>query len=309
MIKRKTILVSLLVYALLSFACIYIVIPEDLATPEADVSSESRIWSALVTGVSTNSEGDLHVDITIRNDTGDWSTMQAVSDKLALLIAEDGKTTQCSEIFINTGGHRLAPGFQMRGYTTGKKTDLKTQLLYIECNGATSAPGARLKFDYVSYGGDLDYYEPELNEIEGTIELNLDEVVSDLKYPIATPIESLIHKKDETFLALSDNQVSLLDISRTDEGFDFLWQNFNPTKFALKTHIGTPPVIGNDGIIYGYYESMDIAPIPLTPANEKMEWSTSVAVPTEVNGLYILLSVESKKPRTYANYVVDISDK
>jgi hypothetical protein len=68
-------------------------------------------------------------------------------------------------------------------------------------------------------------------------------------------------------------------------------------------------VIGSDGIIYGYYESLDIAEIPLTPPGENAQWTTAVAVPADVKGFYILLSVESNKPRTYINYVIDISDK
>jgi hypothetical protein len=103
--------------------------------------------------------------------------------------------------------------------------------------------------------------------------------------------------------------VTLLEAQRTESGFQFTWQNFNPTKFALKTHIGTPPVIGADGIIYGVYETLDIAPVPITPAGENMHWTTDVTVPQEVTGFYILVSVESKKPRTYLNYVIDISGK
>jgi hypothetical protein len=40
-----------------------------------------------------------------------------------------------------------------------------------------------------------------------------------------------------------------------------------------------------------------------------MEWSTEVAVPQDVKGMYILLGVESKSPRNYSFYVIDISDK
>jgi hypothetical protein len=98
-------------------------------------------------------------------------------------------------------------------------------------------------------------------------------------------------------------------VERSDAGVQFTWENFNPTKFPLKTHIGIPPVIGSDGIIYGLYETLDIAPIPITPANEKVEWTTEVSVPQDVKGLYILLSVESKKPRTYVNYALDITDR
>jgi len=68
-------------------------------------------------------------------------------------------------------------------------------------------------------------------------------------------------------------------------------------------------VIGSDGILYGVYESLDIAPIPITPPKGSMEWSTEVKAPKDVKGFYILLSVETNKPRTYKSYVLDITDK
>ena len=49
-------------------------------------------------------------------------------------------------------------------------------------------------------------------------------------------------------------------------------------------HIGNPPVIGNDGIIYGYYESPDLATVPMTPAGEKVEWTTTTAVVRPTGG-------------------------
>jgi hypothetical protein len=130
-----------------------------------------------------------------------------------------------------------------------------------------------------------------------------------LTYPIASPVDGLIQDPGVGIPALSENIVTLLDVQRTDAGFQFKWQNFNPSKFALKTHIGTPPVIGADGIIYGVYETLDMASVPITPAKENMEWTTEVAAPQDVKSFYILLSVESKKPRTYLNYAINISDK
>ncbi len=307
---RKVLIPALLVYIFFSLACVYIVLPEGLETPEVVVEgAELKEWNAIVTNVGKSDAGDLHVDITIRNDTGDWSTMQAVADKPAVLATSDGKTTNCDTVFVGTGGHRLAPGFQMRGYTAGKEGELETQLIYVECKGAESAPGSKLSIEYVSYNGELDDYEPELNKAEGTLELNLDEVVTDLTYPIASAVEGLIQDKGISITGLSDNVVTLLDSVRTDTGFQFNWQNFNPTNFPLKTHIGTPPVIGSDGIIYGLYESLDIVPIPITLSKENMEWSTEVAVPQDVTGFYMLLGVESKGPRNYVFYVLDISDQ
>lgn len=305
---RKALFPALLVYAFISFACIYIVFPEGLEAPEIEEGAEFKVWNAVVTNVSASDAGDLHIDLTLRNDTGEWSTMQAVADKPAVFTASDGKTTNCDTVFVGTGGHRLAPGFQMRGYTVQNEDQLETQLLYVECKDAVS-PGSKLSMEYVSFSGDLDDYAPELNKTEGTLEINLDEVVADLTYPIASAVDGLIQEPGISITGLSDNVVTLLDVQRTDTGFQFNWQNFNPTKFPLKTHIGTPPVIGSDGILYGLYESLDIVPIPLTPSKEKMEWTTEVAVPQDVKGFYILLGVESKGPRKYVFYVFDISDK
>jgi hypothetical protein len=306
---RRMLIPALLIYTFFTFACVYVVLPEGLEVADLVEGSEFKVWNAVVTNVGKSDAGDLHVDITIRNDTGDWSTMQAVEDQPAVLTTGDGKTVNCDTVFVGTGGHRLAPGFQMRGYTVLKDGKPETQLLYVECKGATADAGSKLSIDYVSFSGDLYDYEPEANKAEGVLELNLDEVVTDLAYPVAVPVDGLIQDTGINITALSDNVVNLLDAQRTDTGFQFSWQNFNPTKFPLKTHIGTPPVIGSDGVIYGVYESLDIVPIPITPANEKMEWSTEVAVPQDVTGTYILLGVESKSPRNYSFYVLDISDK
>src|SRR5687768_14683601 len=169
---RKMLIPALLVCVFFSFACVYIVLPEGLEAVELVEGSELRVWNAVVTNVGKSDTGDLHIDITIRNDTGDWSTMQAVADKPAVLTTSDGKTINCETVFVGTGGHRLAPGFQMRGYTAGKKVELETQLLYIECQDAVAAPGSKLSLEYVSFSGDLDDYDPELNKAEGALELN-----------------------------------------------------------------------------------------------------------------------------------------
>jgi hypothetical protein len=308
MMNGKKLLTLILLFCILYLsACKYIVLPEGLE--EFENAPGSGTWSAVVTNVGTSEAGDLHVDIAIRNDMGDWSTMQSVPDKPALLRTSDGKTTSCETVFIGTGEHRLAPGFQARGFTVDEEGELKTQTLYVECKGATAAAGSTLSIDYMSYTGILDDYDAEANKTEGVLELNLDEVATDITYPVATPVDGLILPVGESITGLSDNEVTLLDAQRTDAGFQFTWQNFNPTKFPLKTHIGTPPVIGSDGIIYGIYERLDIAPIPITPASEKVEWTTEVQVPRDVKGFYILLSVESNKPRTYINYALDITDR
>jgi len=306
--KAKKIQIAvLLASAIFIPACAYIVLPEGLINQE--IADGSEFWSGEVTNVGNSEAGDLHIDLAVRNDSGDWSTMQALPGKPAVLRNSDGSTVNCDTVYVSTGGHRFAPGFQMRGYTTDENGEIMTQLLYVECAGAEANPGSMLSIDYESFSGELDDYAPEANRTQGKIELNLDEIATDLIYPVAHDVDGLIKDSGVSITALSDNVISLQEVQRMDDGLQFTWQNFNPTNFALKTHIGTPPVIGSDGIIYGPYETLDMVPVPLTPANEGMEWTTEVAVPEDITGFYILLSVESKKPRTYLNYVIDITDQ
>jgi hypothetical protein len=296
----------ILACALLLSACDYIVLPEDLDDPS---SATSKGWSAVATNVSESSAGALHIDLTIRNETGDWSAMKAAADKPAVLTAGDGKTTKCDTVFVSTGGHRLAPGFQMRGYLTGTKAAPQTQLIYVECQDAAATSGSRLAIDYSYVTGEYNYYFQEENKVDSTLEVNLDQVVADVKYPIAESIEGLIQKPGAEMTAINDVVLTLAEVARTDNGFQFKWQTANPGEYPSYVHIGIPPVIGADGILYGLYESPDIASVPITGAGSTAEWTTDVAVPKEINGLYILLSVESKKQRLFVNYAVDITDQ
>lgn len=308
MMKDKAIwLMVLIILSFFVYSCAYIVLPEGVEIQE--ITDEEKSWQGVATDIGTSETGDVRIEITIQNFTDEWSTMQAVENKPAVLKTGDGKSFNCGIVMVGTGGHRFAPGFQMRGYSTGDIEEPEIQLLYVECADAEVTSGSSLTISYNSYQGELDDYEPEKNKIEGAIEINLDEVVTELTYPVLSPIENLIQEPSVSITALSNNVVRLLNAERTDTGFLFTWENYNPTKFALKTHIGTPPVIGEDGIIYGVYETLDMAPVPLTPADEKIEWTTEVKVPRDVAGCFILLSVESKKPRTYLNYALDITDK
>jgi hypothetical protein len=301
--STKKALIPVLVCALLSFACRYIVLPEDVG----GLSAGSEGWSAVVTNVESDA-GNLHIDLAIQNKTGDWSAMQAVEGQPAVLTA-GGETTNCDAVFVSSGGHRLAPGFRMQGFIGGTKAEPKTELLYVECAGAEAAPGSTLAIDYVYFTGQYNYYEPEANKAEGRLEINLDEVATDLTYPIAEPIEGLIQKADVEITALNDCVLTLTSVERTDNGLQFSWRTSNPGEYPTYVHVGNPPVIGADGIIYGLYETPDLASVPITPAGDEAEWTTEVAVPQDVTGLYILLSAESGKQRLYANYAIDITDR
>ncbi len=87
--KRKVLIPVLIIIHLIMTACVYIVLPEGLDTTSSIVS---KGWSGVVTGISQTEEGSLHIDLTIRNETGDWSTMSAVEDKPAILPPAMGKS-------------------------------------------------------------------------------------------------------------------------------------------------------------------------------------------------------------------------
>jgi hypothetical protein len=304
---RKKLFPVLLVCTLFISACVYIVLPAGLEAP-ASARNKALNWNIMVTNMEKTTAGDLRIDLAIRNDTGEWSTMRNVSGKPAVLTS-GGKSTNCSTVFVGTGSHRLAPGFQMRGYMSGTKANPEVQHLYVECANIEGASGAKLTIDYEYFNGDLDYYHQEDNKLTGKAEVDLDEIITDLTYPVGVEIEGVIEPADTEFLAVSDNVVTLKAVTRTDTGLEFTWENFNPTDFPLKTHIGNPPVIGNDGIIYGIFEIMDLAYVPLTPSKSRAEWETVVAVPALVDQLYILLSVETKNVRNYVSHAVDITDQ
>jgi len=234
--------------------------------------------------------------------------MQATPDQPAVLTTSDGKSTDCGTVFMGTGGTSLAPGFQVRGYTGGTKAKPTTQLLYVECAGATAAAGSKLSIAYSYVTGDFNYYTPSA-PTSAKLELDLDKVAADLKYPVATPVDGVIEKADAKIIAINKCTLSLTGAKRTADGLELAWHTENPTAYPTYVHIGIPPVVGSDGVIYGFYESPHLADTPITPAGQSAEWTTSVAVPKDATALYILLSVESKQQKTFVSHAVDITDK
>ena len=82
------------------------------------------------------------VDLSIRNDTGDWSVMGIDDGGSVKLVQSNGDTTACGTAFVGTGGTSLPPGFIMRGYTGGTKSAPETQLLSVDCEGGALAAGS-----------------------------------------------------------------------------------------------------------------------------------------------------------------------
>jgi hypothetical protein len=296
---------GLIACSLLLAACGYIVTPADESSP---TPATAGTWSAVATAVGKTAGGDLHVDLAIRNETGAWSAMTVAPSGAVVLTTGDGHTTPCATVFVGTGGTSLAPGFQMHGYTGGTKVKPVTQLLYVECQGAAPAAGSRLAIDYTYVTGEFNYYSPA-SPVRAKLQVDLDKLAAGLTYPVAQAVDGLVQKAADPIEAINKCVLTLKTATRTADGLEFAWHTTNPTAYPTYVHIGTPPVIGSDGIIYGFYESPHLADTPITPANEAADWTTDVAVPKDVTGLYILLSVESKQQKLFVSHAVDITDK
>jgi hypothetical protein len=302
----KSVVVAILTCAALSLACAYIVIPPDLLVTPTSVASKG--WSAIVTGVDASGGGSLHIDLAIRNDTQDWSSMQADQGKPAILASAAGQRANCDTVFVGTGGTSLAPGFQMRGYTAGTRQSPQIQLLYVECKGAEAAPGSKLSIRYSYVTGPYDLHVPSM-PVNAGLTVNLDRVVQDVKYPVAVPVTGLIEKIGDKINAINSFTLTLTDARRTGTGLELDWQDFNPSDYPNYVHIGTPPVIGADGIIYGLYEDPSIADATIALSKQAAEWKTSVVAPQDVTGLYVLVSVETRQSKYFVSHVIDITNK
>jgi hypothetical protein len=303
---RRPITIAFATCALIIGGCGYIVVPPD---DGSGGSASSKGWSALVTEVATAASGELRVSLSVRNDTAAWSAMEATAGQPAVLTAGDGKTVQCATVVVGTGGHRVAPGLRLRGFVVGQPAQPTTEPIRVECAGATAGPGARLAIDYSYVTGEYNYYEPDANTVTAKLEVDLDKVVTDLTYPVAEPVAGVPVPPDTEMTGINDVTLRLVGVERTASSLRSTWRTTNPGAYPSYVHIGNPPVIGSDGVVYGTYESPDIATVPVTPAGGTAEWATEVAVPSEVTGLIMLLSVESKKARTFVNYAIDLSSK
>jgi hypothetical protein len=298
-------MVAMLAIALLSAACDYIVTPADESTP---TPATAGVWTAVATAVSQTSGGDLHIDLAIRNETGAWSAMDVAKTGAVDLTTSDGKTTACGTADVGTGGTSLAPGFQVRGFTGGTKAKPDIELLSVECAGASPGAGQKLAIDYSYVTGEFNYYSPS-SPRKATLQVDLDSIAADLTYPVAEAKDGVVVNAGDPIEAINKCVLTLASVKRTDDGLELDWHTTNPSKYPTYIHIGTPPVVGSDGIIYGIYESPHLADTPITPAGAAADWTTEVAVPKDVTGLVVLVSVESKQQKNFVSHAIAIADK
>ena len=310
--RVRTTLAAVIAVGLAVTGCDYIVPPLDTSTPTPFLSGKG--WGADVIGVSEVS-GALHVDLALRNDSGDWSAMN-VAASTASVTDGSGKTSSCStafvgtSVFVNDSGWFLPPGFVMKGYTGGSLGSPVTQLNYVECAGVAKAAGEKLAINYTYITGPFNYYIAS-TKTNATLNLDLDKVVTDTKYPVAAKVAGYEPvKMGDAIPAINDCKIQLTDVKRTDKGFELSWKSTNPSTDQVYIHIGIPPVIGSDGIMYGFYQSPHLSADLITPAaGGTAKWTTTVDVPKDVTGFYILVPVETKQQKYFVDHVVDITDK
>ena len=305
------ILAAVIVLGLAVAGCDYIVPPIDNSTPTPILSGHG--WGAIVTGVS-EANGALHIDLSLRNDSGDWSAMNVAASSAKVTDAA-GKTTSCAtafvgtSVFVNDSGWFLPPAFVMKGYTSGSLATPTTQLNYVDCAGVTKAAGEKLAIQYTYITGPFNYYVPSQKN-SGTLNLDLDKVVTDTKYPVAAKATGVeIAKAGDKIPAINHCSLQLTGVKRTDTGIEFSWTNTNPGASPAYLHIGNPPVIGTDGILYGFYRSPHLSDDLITPSGGTAAWTTTVITPKDATGFYILVPVESQQAKYFVDHVVDITDK
>ena len=309
--RSRWALAALVALAIVATGCDYIVPPFDDSTPTPAIPSQG--WAGIVTNV-TDANGSLHVDLSIVNKTGDWSAMNVATSK-AKVTDSSGKSTDCGKVFVGTStftngsGWFLPAGFVMKGYTTGDMSAPKTQLLYVECAGVTKAQASKVAISYSYIYGAFNYFVAS-QVFTDTLNLDLSKVVTDVKYPIADSLPSVkIAKVGDPIVGINQVTVTLKTVTRSDTGLQMDWQTDNPSKSFAYVHIGIPPVIGADGILYGPYQSPHLADVPITLAGQSATWSTTLAVPASATGLYVLTPVETKQAKFFVDHVVDITDK
>ncbi len=268
-------------------------------------------WSLIPINITESPADDggiiLHVDLAARNDSGEWSSIAAAApkDKPTKLTGPDGKEYPCDTVQVSSGGHYLPPGFQMQGYISRREGK---QTLYVECKVPTSLSAGSLTIPYTLVTGEYDYYEKGQNVFQSQLKVDLAQATSTLTYPVAAS-EVQPHAITEEIPALNKCTLINTGVNRTDNGISFQWKVTNPGEYGTKVHIGTPPVLGSDGIVYGARVSPDIVDVPTAgPDGGTSEFETQVEVPPEVKELYLLLSVEQKRERLFSNYLIDLTD-
>ena len=115
--------------------------PQDESTPDAR-RRRRGLGRRMATQVDAGRRAATHVDLPLRNDTGDWSAMSGDRRASVKLVGQRWhRRPPATPRSSAPAARACAPGFRIRGYTGGTKAEPETQLLSVECAGAAPAPG------------------------------------------------------------------------------------------------------------------------------------------------------------------------
>ena len=260
--------------------------PADEGSPTPAIQGA---WTAVATKVDA-AAGGLHVDVTItqrhrsvERDAGDGRHSRPSSRR-----ATASRPT-APTVFVGTGGTYLAPGFQVRGYTGGTKTKPETQLLYVECAGAALAAGSKLSVAYGYVTGEFNYYTPP-TPTSAKLEIDLDTVAADLTYPVAAPVAGVIEPADTKIVAINNCTLTLTGAT-ADRRLASIsgGRRTTPPSTRSTSTSATRPSSGRTASSTGSTR----VPTSRTRRSRRpggsAHWTTTVAVPADVTGLYILV--------------------
>ena len=196
----------MLVAALAVGACDYVVVPPEDERAATAVNAEG--WSAVPTAIGPGDDGALRIDLAIENDTGAWSAMAAIAGKRGATARRrrvDRSTARRSS--SGPAGIASQPGFQMRGFVGGTKTEPAVETIRVECAGR-DRHGARREaraIDYDLRTGDYDYYDTDATRTDADRSRSTSTTLAaDLTYPIAIPVDGLIQPPDTPITAIND---------------------------------------------------------------------------------------------------------
>ena len=283
-------------------------VQETADEPAADVSqTDVEGWTLIPLNIASDN-GIVRIDFAARNDSEDWGSIEAASpEDKPTVLTKDGKDYTCDTVQVTSDGHYLPPGFQMQGFISKREGK---QTLYVECQVDGEVTGGSLVIPYTLTRGEYDYYEKGENVFETQFEVDLSQSPATLTYPlVSSEPEVEVHSLTEEIATLNKTTLKNTGVNRSGDEISFQWQVTNPGEYGTKVHIGRPPAIGNDGIVYGVRVSPDIVDVDTAkPDGGISEFETMIEVPSDVEGLYMLLSVEQSRERLFANYLVDLTD-
>ena len=140
--------------------------------------------------MATSTSGDLHIDLAIINETGEWSAMQAVAAKAC--PAQDRRRADHQLRYGLRWHRRPLPGSRLPDeglHRPGPKLKLKPNC----CTWSAKAPRRTPAPSSISMCAMLPVSTTTTTRRQDTtdvrLEVDLDKLATDLTYPIVTPVE------------------------------------------------------------------------------------------------------------------------